>query len=138
VNRRETLRWIAITAIGTIIATYAVRGIDWLVTRDLAAEFAALVGPLWQLLHQRIGPLSPLAIGIATIVVLAPSRLGWVARRLSRLIILVAVWLLPRRVRERWREELLGELTMLEDRPLAGLLFAARIAVISPRIAGLF
>ncbi|HEU5062072.1 MAG TPA: hypothetical protein VFT79_02830 [Solirubrobacterales bacterium] len=137
-GKREILCWLLITVIGTVAATYLVRGIDWLapqlpivISALLAAiEWLSLYG--WELLlHQ---PSLQAILMVALSMVVLGRRTDSGIEALSKLVIERVIRRLPRDQRDRWREELLGELGYLNERPLSGLVFALRAARLPSRI----
>lgn len=136
---RETLRLVLIGALGAVVATYAIRGIDWLAVR-LPASVSTLVAACEWLAAWAWHTLQPgsflLAVGLATLwSIRAPGRnVRPAAWEISKSIIGWAARILSRRHRDRWRSEWLGELEQLRDRPVASLLYAAGVARSSVRM----
>lgn len=139
-GKREMRRLVLVGATGAIVATYASRGIDWLITQlpALGAVLSTIIEwstvRSWNLLHQ-----SPLEVGsIAALFLLMAigPRLGSAVRPLSRRVIARAARRLPKKLRDRWREEWLGELRAISDaRPISGLVYAVSVAQSSGRVA---
>src|SRR4051812_11240801 len=139
-GKREMLRWVFIGAVGAIVATYAVRGIDW-----LGAQLPALVlvlAPLiesfsswfWNLLRQLL-PVAGILIVLISATAIRPQS-GPGIQGVSRRFIKWAARRLPQGWRDRWRDEWLAELDAIgTDRPISGLLYSIAVARSSGRVA---
>lgn len=138
-GKREMLRWIFVGAAGAIVAGYATRGIDWLdaqlpiLVAALAAVIEWFAARSWDLLHRSL----PVAGGLTVLflVIAIRQRVDVAIRRLSRRVIEWAARSLPRRLRDRWRDEWLAELDAISAaRPISGFGYAVGVARSSRRV----
>lgn len=141
-GKREMLRWVVIGAFSAIVATYAVRGIDWLGAQlpalllALAPLIESISSWLWNLLHQQLLPV----VGILIVLLWATAirqHSGSGIQGVSRRVIEWATRRLPHgRQRDRWRDEWLSDLDVIgTDRPISGLLYSIAVAKASGRVA---
>jgi hypothetical protein len=116
---------VAIGLATSVVATYLVRGLDWLLPRLLAVLLAA---PEWAYVF---------VVVVLTILFsgFAAATLAVFIHRVSRQLIVWASARLPHYARKRYRDEWLAELEVLRDRPLSEFLFATHVWMGSSRVS---
>ncbi|HEX5851562.1 MAG TPA: hypothetical protein VFY36_00570 [Solirubrobacteraceae bacterium] len=110
---------IAIGLATSVVATYLVRGLEWVIPRLLAVLVAA---PQWLYLFVA-------AVVAVSFSAFATATLAAFVERFSRQLIVWASDRLPRNLRSLFRNQWLAQLDHLYDRPFVGLVFAIRIWV---------
>lgn len=140
-GKREMLRWVVIGVVAAIVATYAVRGIDWLGAQlpALLLALAPLIESISSWLWNPLRQLLPVA-GILMVLLWATAirqHSGSGIQGVSRRVIEWAARRLPQGwQRNRWRDEWLGDLDVIgTDRPISGLLYSIAVARASGRVA---
>jgi len=108
---------IAIGLATSVVATYLVRGLDWMLPRLVGILIAA---PEWLYLFVVV-------VSAVCFSAFATATLAMFIRRVSRQLIVWASARLPRYLRRRYRDEWIAEIELFWDRPFGGLVFATRI-----------